>query len=537
LKKADLDWHDLAKLLHGIQPSSLEMPAGRVEGEADEIVRLGLAGATFFCSTKDIAYADVRVGEDVLTLPLAGRKFQEWLGHQYFGQKNKAPKLASERDAMRTLAAYARYQGGPRCEVHLRSARVGETLILDIGDETGWAIEVTAAGWHLLARSPVKFERMPGMAALPIPEIGGDIQRLRRFTNLSDSNFVLYVAALTDALFPGRPHVLLNLVGESGSGKTTAERIARSLTDPSEVPAGTLPRETRDLFADVKSSRVLCYDNVGDIPKRISDALCQITTGTGFRKRRLYTDSDQILVGGDRTVVFTSVSNPVVEPDLAERCVPLHVLHIAQRRSEARLWKDFERDRPAIFGALLDIVALGLKRLPQVTVPDPARLVDFVLWGVAIEQAFGAPGCFLAAFAACQTTALDSVIELNPVATAIAAFMEDKDGWDGTATELWRELKARDRTEARLTETKGWPKDPISFGIALAKSLPTLRKVGVQATRDRSTSRKRTPVVHLRRIRVENQPQQQNTAAEGSERLEGLNNCALAKIIRTPTVR
>jgi hypothetical protein len=241
LKKAGLDWHDLVMLLHGNEPSLREMLARLVENEADALVRLARAGATFFCSTKNIAFADVRMSEHVLTLPLANREFQEWLGHQYFREKNRAPKLASERDAMRTLTAYARYQGGPRCEVHLRSAHVGETLFLDIGDETGRCIEITAAGWRVLPRSPVKFQRMPGMAALPIPEVGGDIDQLRRFTNLSDANFILYVAALTDALFPGRPHVLVNLIGESGSGKTTAARIARSLTDPSEDSPPPVP--------------------------------------------------------------------------------------------------------------------------------------------------------------------------------------------------------------------------------------------------------------------------------------------------------
>ena len=88
LKKAGLDWHDLVMLLHGNQPSLLEMLAGLVEKEADALVRLGRAGATFFCSTKNTAFADVMIGEHVLTLPLAGPKFQEWLGHQYFREKN-----------------------------------------------------------------------------------------------------------------------------------------------------------------------------------------------------------------------------------------------------------------------------------------------------------------------------------------------------------------------------------------------------------------------------------------------------------------
>jgi ABC-type phosphonate transport system ATPase subunit len=94
------------------------------------------------------------------------------------------------------------------------------------------------------------------MGALPIPERGGNIQELRRFTNLSDENFILFVAVLADALYPGRPHVLLNLVGGSGSGKTTAAKIVRSVVDPSEVAVGTLPREVRDLFVDVNSSHV-----------------------------------------------------------------------------------------------------------------------------------------------------------------------------------------------------------------------------------------------------------------------------------------
>jgi hypothetical protein len=189
-----------------------------------------------------------------------------------------------------------------------------------------------------------------------------------------------------------------------------------------------------------------------------------------------------------------------------------------------------------IFGALLDIIARGLKRLPLVTVPDPPRLIDFALWGTAIEQAFGAPGSFLAAFTESQTTALDSVVEVNPVAAAIAAFMEDRGAWEGTTTQLWRELQAHDQTEAKPTEMKAWPKDPVSFGIALTKTSPTLRKIGVEVTRDRLKSRKRTPMLHLTRIEREEHPQ--HWAAEGSERSErseGLvSSRALAKVIRFP---
>lgn len=538
LKKVGLDWHDLATLLRGSQPSLLEMLRSLLEKEPDVLVRLGLAGATFFCSTKGIAFAEIRIDERIETLPLASKAFGEWLVHRFFLERKKAPKLASERDAVRTLTAYAKYETGARCEVHLRSAMVGGTLLLDIGDETGRCIEITPMGWRVLPTAPVKFQRMPGMAALPLPERGGDIKQLRQFTNLSDANFILYVAVLTDALYPGRPHVLLNLIGESGSGKTTAARISRSLTDPSEVPTGTLPREVRDLFADVNGSHVLSYDNISSIPKAISDALCQVTSGTGFRKRRLYSDLDLVLVGGYRTVIITGVHNAITEPDLAERNLIMNLSHVAarQRRSEARLWKDFEQARPQTFGALLDIVAHGLKQLPHTHVPDLPRLADFAMWGVAIEEAFAPPGSFLAAFTTCQTTATDAVIEVSPVATAVAAFMEDRNTWDGTTTQLWRELQARDHAEARPTEMKRWPKEPVSFGIALATTIPTLRKIGVEVTKDRATDRKRTPMLHLRRIGQKEQPQQQRRAASAAERSEASEGLASNRALTTKII-
>ena len=238
--------------------------------------------ATFFCSNKKIAFADVRIGNHCLTLPLTSPDFSDWMNHEYFKEVEQAPKRSSEKDAIRNLTAFAKYKG-ERHEVYLRAAHIGEALYLDVGDETGRAVEVTADGWQVLSVSPVKFQRTHGMGALPIPERGGNIRQLRRFVNVSDADFILYVAAITDALFPGRSHPVLNLIGESGSGKTTAARIARTLTDPSDVLVGTLPREARDLFADVNGSHVLAYDNTSDIPQTISDCLCQITSGTGFR--------------------------------------------------------------------------------------------------------------------------------------------------------------------------------------------------------------------------------------------------------------
>ena len=199
------------------------------------------------------------------------------------------------------------------------------------------------------------------------------------------------------------------------------------------MPSGTLPREPRVyLFVDVNGSAVLSYDNVGSIVKQISDALCQVTSGTGFKKRRLYSDLDQIFVAGFRLVIITAIDNPVTEPDLADRSLTMKLVVPSVRRSRTELMVEFERLRASIFGALLDVLAHGLKRLPRTKVANLPRLADFAKWGTACETAIAQPGAFLAAFTASQLTATEDVIELNPVATAIAAFMENRrTAWDG----------------------------------------------------------------------------------------------------------
>ena len=184
------------------------------------------------------------------------------------------------------------------------------------------------------------FGAPPSMRALPVPQRGGSIDQLRRFVNLSDNDFILFVAVLLDALRPGRPHPVLFLTGEEGSAKSTAATIARSLIDPNVTPLRTLPGTVRDLFVSVHNSHMLVCDNVSNITPAISDALCQISSGSGFATRRLYTNSAEFLVGGSRPVILNGLGNGITRSDLADRAVVLRLIPIERerRRSDTHLW-------------------------------------------------------------------------------------------------------------------------------------------------------------------------------------------------------
>jgi hypothetical protein len=497
LATVKLDWNDLAVLPGNNEASILEAFASLFAKDQDVLIELGLKRATYFCSP-DAAFADVMIAGRRHTWPLSGPDFHDWLLHQFFIEKKKAPTLGAMKAAISTLSAHAKFDGA-RHDVYMRAAKAAK-IYIDIGDAEWHVVEVDATGWRVITEAPVRFRRTAGMLALPLPERGGSIMQLRPLVNLTRDGFVLYVHWLLDALHPGRPHPVLYLAGEEGSAKSSAAKIARSLIDPNEVPLRNLPTTVRDLFVGAHGSHALAFHNVSAIPPAISDALCQIATGSGFGTRKLFTDTAQTLVGGHRPVIMNGLANAINRSDLADRAVVIPMLRInsEHRLSEIELWRRFEAQRPQIFGALLDCVARGLRQLPNVRLASLPRMADFALWSSATE-AFP-PGAFMAAFDHAAAEATEAVIESDPVAVAVAAFMVGRDEWRGTAAGLLHELSARDRTEAEPSKWKTWPHEASAFGKRLREAAAVLRKIGVEVVFGKASNRAKTRMVTLSKI-------------------------------------
>ena len=525
LATVKLDWHDLTALLLNKEESVPDMLGRLFAKDQDVLITLGLAGAVFFRSTEDV-FADVMVAGHRNTWPLSEPEFFDWLLHQFFIKKKKAPGPGAMKAAIRTLSAHAKFEGA-RHDVHLRVAKFGKKIYLDIGDPDCHTVEIDASGWRMIKDPPVWFRRTAGMAALPLPQSGGSIEQLRSLVNLNDDGFVLYVSCILDALCPGRPHPVLYLAGEEGSTKSTVAKIARSLIDPNAVPLRNLPTTVRDLFVSAHGSHALAFDNVSNISAAISDALCQIASGTGFGTRKLFTDTVQLLIGGHRPMIINGLLNAINRSDLADRAViiPMSRIPEEQRCTETELWDRFEAQRSQIFGALLDRMVCGLRRLSLVRLQRLPRMADFALWSVATE-AF-APGVFIRAFESAAAEATETVAEGDAVTVAIAAFMVARDSWSGTAAELLRELSIRDRTEAEPSAWKTWPREPSSFGKRLQSAKTILRKIGTEVVIGRASNRRRTRTITLRKIEPSARPQQTTK----QDTLDGsVGSCAVTKV-------
>jgi hypothetical protein len=461
---------------------------GRQPTQADILVGLAQTAEPFH-APDGTGYADLDVNGHRETWPVRSKGFRRWLTRRFYEATGGAPSSEALQSALNVIEAKAHFDG-PERHVHIRIGGFEGRLYLDLADNTWRAVEIDAAGWRVIESPPVRFRRAAGMQALSVPVTGGSIEALRPFLNVkSDSDFVLLVAWALAVLRDRGPYPVMVLSGEQGSAKSTLLAILRSLLDPNTAPLRALPREDRDLFIAASNGHVLAFDNVSGLPEWISDTLCRLATGGGFAVRQLYTDHDEVLFDAARPVILNGIEEIVTRPDLADRALFLTLQPILEehRRPEQELWTAFDTARPQILGVLLDAVVMGLKQLPETRLEKLPRMADFALWATACETALWAAGTFSSAYSSNRDEAVEGVIDADPVATAVRAFMAElaaqrpqtatRTVWMGTASDLLGVLVKV--VGERIAKSKDWPHSPRALSGRLRRAATNLRKIGI----------------------------------------------------------
>jgi hypothetical protein len=326
----------------------------------------------------------------------------------------------------------------PVHDVRVRIAGHDGDIYLDLCSPSWEAVRITAAGWSIVESPPVRFRRTRGMQPLPYPERGGKIEALRPFFNLkTEADFTVVVGFVLAALRSRGPYTILNPVGPPGAAKTRLLRLIRRLVDPHVAETTPLPSSGEDLFVSARNSFLLGFENVSRLSKAMSDHLCRMATGGSFRGRRRFTNSDENLHRGGRPIAFEGINNVVTEADMLDRILAIEVERVAEYEDDEVLDRAFERERPRILGALLDLLVNGLREFPTVRLTLPApRMVGFVKWGTAC----GLAG-FEQAYLSNRRDAVNTLLEYDAVAKAVRGLMDGRrKRWHGTATTLLEAL-------------------------------------------------------------------------------------------------
>jgi len=455
---------------------------GKKKSQATLLIELGQINSLFHCSNKD-GYA--LIGKNQAVMALRSRDFREHLSHEFFKLTGKGCNTNALTDALATLESIAKFNN-PMYDVYMRAANLDKFLYLDTGCPNWRVIEVTADGWRTLDRSPVKFFRKRGAAALPDPSTNGDITRLRDYINVDNKQLPLVIGWLLCALGGVKPYPILILQGEQGTGKSTTSRVLRSLIDPSTVPLRSPPKDPRDLLVSAGNNHIVVLDNLSGLSPELSDCLCRLSTGGGIDLRALFTDNEQVLIDIQRPVLINGIDDIATRPDLAERAliINLPVIEGSDRRGEREFWQAFDEDKPVILGALLNALVSGLKHQDTVKLTCKPRMADVAQWVTACEHGLGCVGSFMAAHEKNQTEAIELGLESSPIGSAVVTLMSERERWIGKPTELLAAL-AGIAGDSQI-RSKAWPQSPKGLSNIIKRLMPSFRQVGISVSETRT---------------------------------------------------
>ena len=457
------------------------LPGGGDEPSAlDELVAL----ARNQCQLKHDADRNA-----VAIIPMPGRQeiwrvystgYEEWLRSAYWRAKEAGVPETTMKSALATIAA-AGINDGEQIDLHVRAAKDDAGYLIDLCDEQWRAVLVTPTGWQVLNHSPAYFTRTQSMRPLPEPERGGDIGQLWQHTNIPANRRVMVLTWLLDSFRPDTPFPVLELVGEQGSAKSTTQAVLRSLVDPNKVMLRGRPKTVEDIFVAAANNWLVSYENLSGLTAEQQDAFCTLATGGGFASRQLYTNGEEHIMETKRPVVLNGIAVVATRPDLIDRVIHVDMPTIPPeaRRDEADTSAAWERDRPRVFGALLDLFANALRILPSVKLAHKQRMADFERFGEAVARALGfEPGDFQRLYAELVRAGIDRALESNAVAQVLDKYFEERISpwnWQGTAGQLYDLLNNQ-----IIPDRSTWPKSPKGLADQLRRIAPAYRAKGIE---------------------------------------------------------
>ena len=448
-----------------------------------------------FRSHNDAIFADIPLKNHIETWPIRNKTFKQWLAGKFYELFLKAPGSQTLNDVILTLEAKALHHGQNH-EIFSRIGKQGNSIYLDLCDNTWQVIEIDEYGWRITQNCSIKFARHKGMLPLRIPERGGDINDLWKILAVKNQNSqVLILAWLLQVINPDGPFPLLIFEGPQGSSKSYTSHILRSLVDPSVATIRAIPKDERDLILAAYNGLVLAFDNISTMPDWLSDALCRIATGSGFSTRMLFSDTEETIVAVKRPVILNGINQIVTRHDLLDRAILINLEPIPedQRKSEKFLKEQQHNILPKVLGALLDGISLALKNVSNTKLEKLPRMADFALWATAGIQAFGfRPEDFINSYQQNRSQSVDYALESDPVSLSILALMSDNEEWEGDATKLHTDLSGKISDFEK--NVKEWPKSSSALGKKLVRVAVFLQTKGISIIYNRG-SNKRTIVI------------------------------------------
>ncbi|WP_449045669.1 bifunctional DNA primase/polymerase [Paracoccus versutus] len=401
--------------------------------------------------------------------------------YDFYNRTRDALSAEGLKEVTAVLKARALFEGSER-EIHLRCGGDENLMVIDRGADEQNYVHITPEGWELAEDSPFLFRRAPDFGTLPAPERGGDVREMQRILDMPDQAFFVMVLFIIVSLARQGPYLMAMIKAEHGSGKSTVTSVIKGAVDPSTVSRQPLIKDERDLYIRAQNSLLLAFDNVSRVTDPMADALCRILTGGGFMTRKLYSDTEQVLIEATRPILSNGITDITDRPDLIDRSILMSLPPIdeSNRKTEAQIKKEVAKAMPRFLGCIYDCLASAMRLQCQIEAPQEFRMADAMHWAVAAEPTTGFPeGAFVAAMRQAQHEALVESALTNSVVISLLKLLHDVEGnvFEGLMSQLHEALYTLDwRSHHPL------PKSASGLSWAISRLRQSLERIGVQVS-------------------------------------------------------
>jgi len=262
----------------------------------------------------------------------------------------------------------------------------------------------------------------------------------------------------------------LGAIGEIGSGKT---RTLKGITELYGIPFVAAKVEESleaNFWPNVNEGGLFVLDNADTKCRWLPDAVAAHATDGCSKRRRLYTDSETVMLRANSWLAITS-ANPSFGSDagLADRLLIVRMERQGDETSDAALTNEILANRDAG----LSHIAYTLQKALADTGTTPAGLnarhPDFAAFAVKIGRALGREAEAVAALRSAEADKSAFCLENDAIGAALIALLGNGGTFTGKAADLAPKLCEVDG------ELKEWL-TPKRLGKRLSALLPHLQK-------------------------------------------------------------
>ena len=426
------------------------------ENIAKKLIKIAESKNILFCDYQEVEYAVIHVDGHKEIYSIESPKYRKWLRKEFFLIEQEGVSETVMKTALETIKAKADF-GGIRQDVFLRVAQIDEVVYIDLCNENWEVIRIDNSGWKVIKESPVYFTRNGNMKPLPIPKPYGNIDMLIKHLNIDIVDLPLIVGWLIMSLQKGSgAYPILILNGTAGTGKTTASRMLRSLIDPNKCDLLSKPK-TEDLRVIGANHHVFAFDNLSGISNNMSDSICKISTGDNQSVRKLYTTNDEFTISLKKPCLLNGIDDIAKRDDLVSRSIKVNLMTPKIRKDENQIWNDFDKDKPYIFGVILDGLSKGLASYKSIKIEDITRMADFCKISSAACLAFNwLPETFMKAYRKSIKNLYLDALESSMFGSAIMNMFEKENKFHGRPSDLLYHLEFENYAPGKYSQ--GWVK-------------------------------------------------------------------------------